>query len=318
MFKKVVVTGSLAYDHIMSMPGHFRDHIMPDKLHILNISFIMNTFRQELGRTAGNIAWSLGLLGIPTVLIAAAGNDFDAYKKHLTRLKRVDISNIFEYKNKLTARGFVTTDSDDNQIWGFYEGAMRAGRKISVKPHLKKDTILMIAPNDPPAMIRYVEEAQTTKTPYVFDPAFNIPHFDAAFLKKAVKNAFILIGNDYEIELIGKRLGLTKSNLKKNTHILVTTYGSKGARIFSSGKTYIIPPAKPKDESDPTGAGDAFRAGFLAGLIRGYPLEICGKMGALVSVYTVERYGTQTHFFTRREFENRYRKNYHDKFRFDL
>lgn len=318
MFKKVVVTGSLAYDHIMSMPGRFRDHIMPDKLHILNVSFIMNSFRQEFGGTGGNIAWSLGLLGIPTILLAAAGKDFTPYKKHLKKVGSVDTANIKEYKNQLTARGFVTTDADDNQIWGFYEGAMKESGKISIKKFLKKDTILMVAPNDPLAMTKYVNEAWECKTSYIFDPAFNIPHFSNKLLELAIRNSYILIGNDYEIGLIEKRLGWTKEKLIKNTDILITTLGSKGARVNTNGKTILIPPAKPKNASDPTGAGDAFRAGVLAGLIYGYPLEVCGKMGALTSVYTVEKYGTQTHFFAKKEFVSRYIKNYPDSLKMNL
>jgi len=318
MFKRVVVTGSLAFDNIMSMPGRFKDHILPEKIHILNISFIMNTFRQEHGGTGGNISWNLGLLGTPNILVAAAGNDFSQYQKHFSKLSLVDTSHVKVYKNLLTARGFVTTDKDNNQIWGFYEGAMKMSKFLSVKKYLSKDVVLMIAPNDPLAMIRYVEEAINKNTPYIFDPAFNIPHFDNKVLKKAVKNSKILIGNDYEIELIKSKLEWSSKDLIKNTEILITTLGPKGARIENKGKVYNIPSAKPNNESDPTGAGDAFRAGFLAGFVRGFPLQICGRMGALTAIYTVEKYGTQTHTFTKTQFINRYKKNYANDFEFDL
>lgn len=310
MFKNVVVTGSLAYDHIMSMPGRFKDHILPDKLHILNVSFIMDTFKQEFGGTAGNIAWNLGLLGIPTSVAAAAGSDFRSYKKHLSKLKSIDLTGIKEYKNELCARGFVITDKDDNQIWGFYQGAMKMTEGISVAKFLKKDVILMIAPNDPPAMLMYVNEAISKRTPYIFDPAFNIPHFNIKNLEKAIKGAYILIGNDYEIELIRKRLGWSKKKLNQKAEILITTLGSSGSRIERGNKKVNIPQAKPKNESDPTGSGDAFRAGLLAGIIKGYPLETCAKMGALTAVYTVEKYGTQTHYFSKNEFSKRYQKNF--------
>lgn len=314
MYKKIIVTGSLAFDHIMSMPGRFSDHILPDKLHILNVSFIMNTFRQEFGGTGGNIAYNLGILGASCILVGAVGNDFSAYRKHLTKNKYIDLSGVTVFKNEVTARGFVTTDGDDNQIWGFYEGAMRQSRTLSLKKFTKKDELVMIAPDDPPAMIRYVNEAISTKTPYVFDPAFNIPHFDIKNFKKAVQNAHILIGNDYELELIKRRLQWDQKKLVRNVNIVITTLGPKGAQIETKKQQFIIPPAKPLNESDPTGAGDAFRGGFLAGYMKGFPLEICGRMGALAAVYTVEKYGTQTHKFTLNQFIKRYYENYGNKF----
>ena len=314
MFKKVIVTGSLAYDHIMTMPGYFRDHIMSEKLHILNISFIMNTFRQEFGGTGGNIAWTLGFLKTPTTLVAAAGDDFGSYEKHLNK-RSIDLSGVKVFKNVHTARGFVTTDGDDNQIWGFYEGAMKNSRTLSLKKLLKEDVIVMIAPNDPQAMIKYVNEAIGSAKPYVFDPAFNIPHFETKDLKKAIKKSEILIGNDYEIELIQEKLRLTKKEVFKLARIVVTTLGAKGSRIETSASSFEIPSAKPKNETDPTGAGDAYRAGFLAGYVRGLKLDVCGKMGAVAAVYTVEKYGTQTHRFTTRDFISRYKQNYGDEFR---
>jgi adenosine kinase len=318
MYKRVVVTGSLAFDHIMSMPGKFKDHILPDKLHILNVSFIMNTFRQEFGGTGGNIAWGLGLLGIPSVLAGAVGNDFGPYKKHLLRLKNIDLSGLKVYKDMPTARGFVTTDKDDNQIWGFYEGAMKMSGKFSINKYLGRDTLLMIAPNDPSAMLRYVNEALGSNTPYVFDPAFNIIHFNIQDLRKAVTKAKILIGNDYEIELIRRRLKWSKGVMRVKANIIVTTKGRDGVRIENKSKVTNVPAAHPDNESDPTGAGDAFRAGFLAGFVQDLPLEICGKMGAVAAVYTVEKYGTQTHFFTKKQFISRFRKNYPEDIIFNI
>lgn len=310
MYKRVVVTGSLAYDHIMSMPGRFRDQIMPDKLHILNVSFIMNTFRQEFGGTGGNVAYSLGLLNTPCVLVGAVGGDFALYKKHLAKNGELDLSGIKAFKNKKTARGFVTTDRDDNQIWGFYGGAMSRSAGIPLKPYLDKVSLLMVAPNDPKAMMKYVNEAINAKISYVFDPAFNIAHFALPDLKKAVENSKILIGNDYENTLMMRRLNLSKKSLLKKCHWMITTLGSKGSRIESKDRVISIPPAKPMNESDPTGAGDAYRAGFLAGYVRDLPLPVCGRMGALSAVYTVEKYGTQTHKFTLSEFKKRYKDNF--------
>jgi adenosine kinase len=308
MFKRVVVTGSLAYDHIMSMPGKFRDHIMPDKIHILNVSFKMQTFRKEFGGTAGNIAYSLALLKTPTLLVASAGRDCQDYLKHLRAVGYLDTSGVRVSKDVQTAQGFVTTDEDDNQIWGFFEGAMKEARNTSLGECLKKGDFLIVAPNDPVATIKFVKVSVRKNIPYLFDPAFNIPHFSRQDINFSVKNATIVVGNDYEIELIKRRLGLKK--LPENNQVWITTLGSRGSVVKNGGNEWKIPPAKPQDISDPTGAGDAYRAGFIAGFIKQLPLDVCGKMGSLVAAYTVEKYGTQTHKFNVEEFKKRFKKNF--------
>lgn len=299
----------MAYDHIMSMPGKFRDHIMPEKIHVLNVSFIMQTFRKEFGGTAGNIAYNLALLKIPTILAAAAGSDFEPYNKHLGKLSKLT-KRIKIFKNETTATGFVITDHDDNQIWGFYQGAMKYSQKLSLSKVVKPGDFLVVAPNDPKAMMEYVRKSINSGIPYLFDPAFNIPHFTISDLKTAISNCQILIGNDYEIELICKRLSTKKEKLVNNDQILITTLGAKGSEIIYDKKTYIIPAAKAKNISDPTGAGDAYRAGFLAGYINDLPILECGRMGATAAVYTVEKYGTQTHTFSLSSFRKRYQENF--------
>ncbi len=308
-YKRVVVTGSLAYDHIMSMPGSFGEHILPDKIHILNVSFIMETFRKEFGGTGGNIAYTLALLQTPAVLLGAAGRDFEAYRRHLSNQSHL-VNMVKIFKDETTATGFVVTDRDDNQIWGFYQGAMKYSAKAGLIKVLKPGDLLVIAPNDPKAMLEYARSAGKLKIPYMFDPAFNIPHLAAAELRFAIGKCAILVGNDYEIELISQRLKIRKDKLVKNTQILITTLGAGGSEIKSGGKTYKIPAAKPKNISDPTGAGDVYRAGFLAGYVRGLPIPDCGRMGAVAAVYTVEKYGTQTHKFSPAGFEKRYRENF--------
>lgn len=308
MYKRIVVTGSLAYDHIMSMPGSFGDHIMPDKIHILNVSFIMKTFRREFGGTGGNIAYSLALLGTPALLVSAAGYDFQDYFKHLKKLKILDTSGVRIVKTIQTAQGFVTTDKNDNQIWGFYEGAMKKTKKIAIGKFLKSGDFAVIAPNDPKGTIRFVRECVQKKIPYLFDPAFNIPHFSKKELEFCIKYALIVVGNDYEIELLKRRLG--RKNFFKEDQILITTLGEKGSIINKGNDVFNIPAVKPQNTSDPTGAGDAFRAGFLAGFVKDFPLEICGRMGSLSAVYTVEKYGTQTHKFSISQFKSRFRKNF--------
>jgi adenosine kinase len=308
MFKRIVVTGSLAYDHIMSMPGSFSDHIMPDKIHILNVSFIMETFKKEFGGTAGNISYSLGLLGVPTLIVASAGDDFRDYLKHLKTIKSLDVTGIKVFKDIPTAQGFVTTDKNDNQIWGFYEGAMRKNRAIVLSEFLKSGDFVVISPNDPVATIQFVTESVQRNIPYLFDPAFNTPHLTKEELESSVKNASIVIGNDYEIELIKRRLGLR--NLPQTKQIWITTLGSRGSIIRMGRREWEIPPAKPKSVVDPTGAGDAYRAGFLSGFVRDLPLGVCGRLGSLTAAYTVERQGTQTHRFSVEEFKDRFEMNF--------
>lgn len=310
MFKRVVVTGSLAYDHIMSMPTSFDDHIMPDKIHVLNVGFIVNKFNKEFGGTAVNIAYSLSLLETASVIVASAGNDFDLYKNHLAEQRFIDTAGVKTYKDTTCSQGFVITDAKDNQIWGYFNGAMKNNSSLKLEGYVKKGDVLVVGPNEGDAMIKFAKVAVKLKYEYMFDPAFNIPHLAKEDLEYAVKNCLILIGNDYEIELIQRKLDWSKADLIKRIGVLITTLGSKGSKIESKGKVIHIPAARPENESDPTGAGDAYRAGFLAGYVRDLPLVICGKMGSLTAAYTVEKYGTQTHRFTLDGFRRRYKENF--------
>lgn len=305
----VIVTGSLAFDHIMSMPGRFRDHILPDKLHILNVSFLMDTMRREYGGTGGNQAYTLALLGCRPRLVAAAGKDFAEYRKHLDGIG-VDVSGVRVFPKAYTATGFVTTDQDDNQIWGFYGGAMRLATRVSIRRYLNQKSLVVIAPNDPQAMTNYARQCREKGISFLFDPAFYIPRLSARELRVGVANARVVIGNDYEVGLLMKRARLTEREILRDDVVLVTTLGEKGSVIQQGRKRYRIPAARPQNTSDPTGAGDAYRAGFLAGFLRGFTLDVCGRMGSLAAVYTVEKYGTQTHRFSLRQFEKRYRENF--------
>ena len=314
---KVIVTGSVSFDQIMSMPGRFKDYLMPDKLHILNVSFLMETFRKEMGGTAGNQAYTLALLGWRAKLAATVGKDFGEYRKHL-ETAGVDLSLTQMFKNEVTANGFAMTDKTNNQIWGFYSGAMARAKNLSLKKIIKAEDWVVIAPNDPKAMENYVEECVAAKCRFLFDPAFQIPRLKLSVLKKGVMKAAILIGNDYEISLLRKRLKLTKSQILKSGVVLVTTYGEKGSMIEKGFEAIKIPAAKPENNSDPTGAGDAYRAGFLAGYLKGLPLSACGRMGAVAAIYTVEKYGTQSHKFTLTEFKKRYKSNFKEELKYEI
>lgn len=314
----VVVTGSLSFDYIMDFSGRFADRIMPDKIHKISLSFLVETLNKQFGGTAGNIAYTLKLLGIDPTILAPAGNDFREYQKHLVSHK-VSTKMIAVHKDVRTSSYFVVTDTDDNQIGSFYIGAMKYAKNLSI---IKGTSLtcrdvpctcnfVVISPTDPAAMKRYVRECRKRLLPYMYDPAFQIGNFSAEELRQGIIGAQILIGNDYEIALIEQKLGITHEELIVMVPVLITTLGSKGSIIETRKESIHVKPAKPKNTSDPTGAGDAYRAGFIAGHLRGLSLKECGQMGSVAAVYTVEKYGTQTHMFTKKEFIKRYEENFH-------
>jgi len=301
----VIVTGSLGYDYIMNFPGRFADRIMPDKIHKLSLSFLVDKLTKQFGGVAGNIAYTLKLLGVDPLVVACAGNDFTPYKKHLMK-HQIRTSQIKEYKDESCSLYSVVTDQDDNQIGSFYVGAMKYAKDLS----LPSGNFVVIAPTDPMAMNKYVKECRSRKLPYLYDPAFQITTFSAEELREGIEGAAILIGNDYEIALMENRIGISHEKLLTMTPVVITTLGAKGSIIETTKDSIYIKPAKPKNTSDPTGAGDAYRAGFLAGYLRKFGLLTCGQMGSVAAVYTVEKYGTQTHTFTKKEFIARYKDNY--------
>lgn len=296
----VVVTGSLSYDFIMDFAGRFADRIMPNKLHVISLGFLVDKLTKQFGGTAVNQAYTLKLLGIDPIIVTSAGNDFGDYLKFLKKHK-IPTDGITIYKDEPCSSYHVVTDSDDNQIGAFHIGASRYNDRLEIP----KDTdFVTIGPTDPKAMKSYVKQCKGKK--YMYDPAFQIDHFTSDELHTAIAGAQIVIGNDYEIALMKRKVDIS-------VPILVTTLGSKGSIIETKKESIYIKPAKARNVSDPTGAGDAYRAGFVAGYLRGYDLAVCGRMGSVAAVYTVEKYGTQTHYFTKREFVRRYEDNYGTK-----
>ncbi len=294
---KLVVTGSLSYDYIMDFGGRFRDRIMPDKLHVISLGFLADKLTKQFGGTAVNQAFTLKLLGIDPIIVTAAGNDWHEYKKFLTKNK-ISTKYIKVYADEPVSSYHVITDVDDNQIGAFYVGASRHNDRLPIP--IDADFVI-IGPTDPKAMALYVNHCQGKR--YLYDPAFQIANFSDSELQKGIAGAEILIGNDYEIALMKKRM-------KLNAPVVITTLGAKGSIIETKKGSMHVEPAKPERVSDPTGAGDAYRAGFLAGYLRGLSLKISGQMGSVAAAYTVEKYGTQTHHFTKKEFMRRYYENY--------
>ena len=299
--KNILVSGSLAYDRIMNFPGNFKDHIMPDKIHILNLSFQVETVEEEFGGTAGNIAYSLKLLGAEPKIISAAGNDFDAYKKHLLS-NGIDISYINIVPDKKTAFVSVITDLDDNQIGAFYAGALDYAVVSRDLPQGVGLAVITAESKD--AMIKRVELYEELKLPFIFDPAQQIIKFSGAELVSCIQGAKMLIGNDYEFALILRKSALSLSDILGMVEILVVTYGERGSRIYTRDGQVKIEAVKPVKVVDPTGAGDAYRAGFAAGLVEGMSLTDCGELGSWVAAKAVECYGAQKHQFKREDYFN--------------
>ncbi len=311
MNPRIIVTGTLGMDVIMDFPGRFADRIMPDKLHQISLSFLVETMKRNFGGVGGNITYSLKLLGMNPVLVSIAGSDFGPYKKFLEK-HEINTSMIAIRKDLSTSTYTVITDRDDNQIGSFYLGPTSFAHELNISKALPAQFIV-IAPTAPKAMMRYVEDAIILKIPYLFDPAFQIETFSAEELKHGITHAKILIGNDYEIAFMEKKLECSHAELLKMVPVLITTLGGKGSLIETKTENIEIGVAKISSVVDPTGAGDAYRAGFLAGYLRGKDLKSSGQMGSLAAAYAVENYGTITHMYTQDQFQKRYLQNFKER-----
>lgn len=305
---RVLVTGSVSYDYIMDFPGRFADRIMIDKIHKISLSFLVETLTKQFGGTATNISYTLNLLGVEPEVLASVGNDFGPIAAFLKK-NSITTDFIQKYKDVTTSIYFVVTDEEDNQIGSFYVGAQKYARKLSIN-EIDGVDLAVLAPTDPKAMVKFVKECGLRKLPYFYDPAFQIGTFTPEELREGITGAKILIANDYEIALIEQKLEISHGELIAEVPIVITTLGSRGAIIETRTDSIHITPAKPIAVVDPTGAGDAFRAGFIAGYLRGFDLGVCGQMAAVAAVYTVEKYGTVTHHFTTKDFIKRYKKNF--------
>lgn len=301
----ILLSGSLAFDHIMVFPGHFEDHILPDKIHILNVSFLVDSLDRLRGGVAGNIAYNLALLGEPCRIVATVGEDFAAYRDVL-RAMGVDVSGIVEIEGELTASAFITTDRSDNQITGFYPGAMRRAGELSVTEHLADVRMAVVSPTDPSAMARHVRELAAAGAPYMYDPGQQIIALSPAALQAGIESAEILVANDYEFAMLAEKTGIARDELERSCPTVVVTYGELGSRIFHRGSVIDIPAVVPDAVVDPTGAGDGYRAGLLTGILAGLPLEVAGRIGSLAATYVVEHTGTQGHRYAVDEFLRRF------------
>lgn len=300
------VAGSLAYDYLSIYEGAFEEVLLPEMLNRLSVCFYVPRQERHFGGTGGNIAYNLGLLEANPLLIGMAGCDFDDYAKHLAAVS-ISLDHVERSKTVRTASANIITDRNGHQISEFYPGAMNEDIETDLTEALKTLSVLIIAPDKPSRMLSLASRATALKIPYFFDPGQNVPLFKEAELKMAVSGAKGLFLNEYELELLRQKIGFSQENFIKNDKILIVTQGEKGSSIFTQIHSIPIPIVKPNTVKNPTGCGDAYRAGFLKGFAEGRDLETCGRMGALMAAYNVEYEGTQTHLFTLGEFEKRYK-----------
>lgn len=304
--KKIYISGLLAYDKILNYPGVFSDHIMPDKLHTLSVSFVADDMQEHFGGTAGNIAYSLAMLGEKPVVLSAAGKDFGPYRQHMQKIG-ADLRYVRMVPNKPTAQVTIMTDQRDNQIAGVYLGTM-AYESLFKAGDAAQKAWAVIAPGNVREMCRLAKLYKSKKIPYIFDPGQQIPQMSAEQLRSCIQGSQLLISNDYELSLILKKMGLAEMKLSQN---LITTLGEKGSRLNGTA----IPAAKVKKVLDPTGAGDAYRAGLLKGILAGWPLEMACKFAGVISAYAIEAHGPQGHTLTFEQAKKRYRQNFGDTLR---
>ena len=300
----IIVSGSLAYDRIMDFPGHFSEHILPEKLHVLNVSFTVNGMQEKFGGTAGNIAYGLSLLGEKPIILSTIGRDYQGYFEWLSKNGIVK-DNITIIEKEFTASAYITTDRADNQITGFNPGAMKYPSSFNFDKIVPKDTIAIVAPGNLDDMMKYSSTYQAIGIDYIFDPGQSLPMWDGQSLVQCIKGSRILISNDYELELIVNKTGLDKRRLLQLTNTIITTLGELGSRVSTPDCEIGIPAVKPRKVVDPTGAGDAYRAGLIEGLIQCRDIESSAKMGSVCASFAVECYGTQDYCFSPAEFEER-------------
>jgi adenosine kinase len=308
----IVCTGSIAFDYLMNFPGYFRDHILPDSLDKLSLSFLVDSLVRLRGGIAPNIAYTLALLGESPLLVGTVGEDFGDYRTWLNS-KGIDTRFVREIQGKYTASFFANTDLANSQISSFYAGAMANAAEISMHELVNEQPkLVVISPNDPKAMDLYVSQCKELEIPYLYDPSQQIVRSDPAELRRGVDGATSLFVNEYEFELLQKRTGLTATQILNSVEFMVVTLGKEGAVIYVEGEEYHIP-AVPEDKIvDPTGVGDAFRGGFLRGYLLDLDWQTCGQMGSMAATYCLEQRGTMTHSYTPAEFVARYRTCFHD------
>ncbi len=304
----IVITGSIAYDYLMTFPGLFTDHILPEQLARISLSFLVDRMERRRGGCAPNMAYTLALLGERPTIMATAGQDFGEYRDWLER-HGVDTSLIRDVPGKFTASFFCNTDNANNQIASFYTGAMADAADLSFSTTPRPDLVI-VSPNDPTAMVKHATECREMGIPYIYDPGQQCARSSAEEINAGLLGAYIVIVNDYELELIRQKTGQNEADILAHAQALIVTKGEKGSTILLRGQTIEIPVVPEERVIDPTGVGDSYRSGLLKGLAVGADWETCGRLGSVAATYALEHVGGQSHTFTWDEFKARYEAHF--------
>lgn len=303
-----LVCGSFAFDTIMVFQDRFKNHILPDKVHILNVSFQVPQMRREFGGCAGNIAYNLKLIGGEPLPMGTVGEDFEPYARWMERCG-IDRTHVLSVPGTYTAQAFITTDMDDNQITAFHPGAMNQSQRTHVRD-AKGAKLGIVAPDGRDGMIQHAREFAEAGIPFVFDPGQGMPLFDGKDLERFVEQASYLALNDYEARLFEERTGKPIAHHAKKLKAVIVTKGAEGSEIFADGKTYTIPAVKAQSVTDPTGCGDAYRGGLLFGIEKGLDWETTGRIAALMGAIKIAHPGTQNHRFSREQFFDDFKQEF--------
>ncbi|HWF84853.1 MAG TPA: carbohydrate kinase family protein [Vicinamibacterales bacterium] len=305
---KIVVTGSIAYDYLMSFPGRFTEHFLPDHMDRISLSFLVDSMDKRRGGCAPNIAYTLALLGERPLLMATAGEDFGDYRQWLDATG-IDTSLVQQVDGKFCASFFCSTDQHNNQIASFYTGAMAHAAELSFRT-VKDCGLAIVSPNDPAAMVQYSEECRTMGIRYIFDPGQQCARMSGDELNAGLVGATIVICNDYEFELLRQKAGVSEEGILDHSEALVITRGEQGSSVYTAAGRVDIPAIPPHRIVDPTGVGDAFRGGFMKGLALELPYDVSARLGSVAAAYALEHLGGQSHAYTWDEFRKRYEEHF--------
>ncbi len=308
----ILVSGSIAYDYLMRFPGRFADYLMKEQLHQISVSFLVDEMTRHRGGIAANIAYTMSLLGLRPKLVGTVGQDFGDYRAWL-EAAGVDTSTVRQIDSVFTASFFVNTDLDNNQIASFYTGAMAYAKDYGVADVYEGiPDFVIISPNDPQAMMNLAKECRERGIRFIYDPSQQVPRLSGEELYRDMQGAYAMVVNAYEAEMICKKTEQTMDDLRRTIDILVVTQGKRGSHIYVNGEMIDVPVFLTETIKDPTGGGDAFRAGFIRSIVAELPLKLAGEVGSLCATYVLEQVGTQNHRFTLPEFVERFRTQFND------
>ena len=315
---QTVITGSIAYDYLMRFPGHFKESLVADAMEHISLSFLVDDMTKHWGGVAANIAFTMAKLGATPKLMGTVGRDFGDYREWLAS-NGVDCSTVIQIDEVFTASFFANTDNDNNQLAFFYGGAMNLARNYSLADAMNvTPDLVIVSPNDPVAMVQLTQECRDRNIKFIYDPSQQVPRLSGEELKQGMKGAYLMVVNAYEASVISEKTGLSLDDLRETIDILIITKGEDGSKIYTNGDIIEVPAFAPTEIKDPTGAGDAYRAGLIAGIIKGLPLSLSAQIGALCATYALEFVGTQNHNFTVNDFVNRFRENADDGGQLDI